>query len=256
MTKPPASTLSRLPVIALIVLLTACGATTTTSPAATSSVVVSSPREAEEGWSYDDQAAWEIVDGEYQSPIDIETDDLAEDDDYRALNLDYSDAKVTEVEDNHHTIKATVEAASTKINGREFTLEQFHFHAQSEHTVDGKHFPMEIHFVHEASDGRYAVVGVFITEGAKNPAFGEVLDSIGSDPGQISLATLVPSEADYFHYLGSLTTPPLTENVEWYVMQQPIEASAEQIEKFTGYYSHNNRDVQELDDRRVIEYDA
>lgn len=119
----------------------------------------------------------------------------------------------------HHTIKATVKNATTEINGREFALEQFHFHAQSEHTVNGKHFPMEAHFVHVASDGRYAVVGVFIKEGKANSSFGAVLDSVNTAAEPVALADLVPADPDYFHYLGSLTT--LTENVEWYVMSAP-----------------------------------
>lgn len=246
--------MKRLPAIAVVFLLTACSGTAAATGSAPPTESNSTSTEAE--WSYDDQAAWEIVDGEYQSPIDIETKSVVADDSYEELDLEYRNAKVTNVEDNHHTIKATVTNASAEINGRDFTLDQFHFHAQSEHTVNGDHFPMEIHFVHEASDGRFAVVGVFIKEGAANDSFEAVLDSIGSAPTSVPLSALVPSKADYFHYLGSLTTPPLTENVEWYVMSTPIEASAAQIKEFTSHYSHNNRDVQELDDREVIEYDA
>lgn len=243
--------------LALVFLLTACSGTAVTqSPTSAGSVSASAPSGAEKPWSYDDQAAWEIVDGQYQSPIDIETNAVVEDDTYEALGLHYASGKVTGVEEAHHTIRATVKNASTEINGREFTLEQFHFHAQSEHTVNGKHFPMEAHFVHEASDGRYAVVGVFIKEGKANPSFGAVLDSLDTTAAPVALADLVPANPDYFHYLGSLTTPPLTENVEWYVMSAPIEASAEQIAQFTSRYAHNNRDVQNLDDRTIIEFDG
>lgn len=99
-------------------------------------------------------------------------------------------------------------------------------------------------------------MGVFIKERAENDAFGAVLDSLDAKPESVTLADLVPEDQDYFHYLGSLTTPSLTENVEWYVRSTPIEASAEQIKEFTDHVSHNNREVQDLDGRTVIEYDA
>lgn len=122
--------------------------------------------------SYYDQGAWEIVDGEHRSPIDIETD--------------------TVVKDYGQTIKATVENATTEINGRAFTLEQFHFHAQSEHTVDWDHFPMEIHFVNEASDVRYAVVVVFTRKARKTPhsARSPLHRNL---PAAVSLADLMPT---------------------------------------------------------------
>jgi carbonic anhydrase len=68
-------------------------------------------------------------------------------------------------------------------------------------------------------------------------------------------AALMPADLDsYFHYLGSLTTPPLTENVEWYVLQTPVDLSPDDIADFTRHYSHNARDPQPLNGRPLLKY--
>ena len=57
------------------------------------------------------------------------------------------------------------------------TLVQFHFHTLSEHTVNGEHYPMEMHLVHADADMNLAVLGVFIKEGQEN----EVLEEVFAD---------------------------------------------------------------------------
>ena len=59
----------------------------------------------------------------------------------------------------------------------------------------------------------------------------------------------------YFTYMGSLTTPPLTENVEWYVLKQPITASRAQLDALRGFYADNFRTPQPLDGRIVTQFD-
>lgn len=65
---------------------------------------------------------------------------------------------------------------------------------------------------------------------------------------------MIPTNKTYYHYIGSLTTPPLSENVEWYVMKNPVEVSKAQIETFNKYYDSNNRKVQKLNGRSVLEH--
>ncbi|MHC5229266.1 carbonic anhydrase [Enterococcus sp. LJL99] len=204
---------------------------------------------------YDHQSDWEFSAGKMQSPIDIPTSTAEKmTSDSGAIVLDYS-KEITKAENNGHSIQIS-DSGTAEINGRVFDLTQFHFHAQSEHTVDGKHYPMEAHFVNTAQDGRIAVIGVFFEEGAENKGFQEVLDDVNNeDTNPITdIETMLPTNKSYYHYLGSLTTPPLNENVEWYVMKNPVEVSAEQIETFKKLYSHNNRDTQPLNERVIIEY--
>lgn len=141
------------------------------------------------------------------------------------------------------------------LNGREFELTQFHFHHPAEHTIDGKTFPIEAHFVHVARDGRMAAVAVMLVAGAENSGFAEVLDAFKSPQAQLTLAKkLLPAHLSYYHYLGSLTTPPLTENVEWYILTEPVEISPDQIAAFKNYFPDNHRHLQPLNARPILRF--
>ncbi len=211
-------------------------------------------------FSYEHQEEWEFVSGKMQSPINIETSKV---EDYLGdgLELNY-DPIGTYVENNGHSIQVGLRGTA-EIDDRDFTVTQLHFHAPSEHTLDGKHFPLEGHFVHQAQDGRIAVIGVMYTTGKENAAFQDILDAAkASTKGskdvkidELKVTRLLPKSRSYYHYLGSLTTPPLTENVEWYVLTESVPISKEQLKEFQRYYDHNNRDIQELNDRKVFKWD-
>ncbi|MHC5252325.1 carbonic anhydrase [Listeria kieliensis] len=214
-------------------------------------------KKSEEHLDYEDQKGWKFEAGDSQSPINIETGKTEQMKDEGKMALNYSKTVVDEV-DNGHSIQVD-DTGSAVIDGRNFDLEQFHFHAKSEHTVNGKHYPIEAHFVNQAQDGRLAVIAVFFTEGKKNGAFQTVLDNIKvgakSDVAEtIDVTQMLPSNKTYYHYMGSLTTPPLSENVEWYVMKNPIEVSKAQIALFDKYYDSNNRKIQPLNGRVVLEH--
>lgn len=205
---------------------------------------------------YDKQDGWEFASGNMQSPIDIQSADAEKmTADAGTITVDYS-PDITKAENNGHSIQMT-DGGEAVINGRHFALTQFHFHAESEHTVDGQHYPLEAHFVNTAQDGRIAVMGVFFKEGAENKGFQEVLDDVTNkvDEPISDIGDMIPTNKSYYHYLGSLTTPPLNENVEWYVMKEPVEVSKAQIERFKELYDHNNRQVQPLNDRVVLEHE-
>lgn len=210
---------------------------------------------AEEHLDYDDQKDWEFTSGKMQSPIDIVTKNAEKmTEDSGTISLDYG-KDIKGVENNGHSIQVS-DGGKAQINGRNFELTQFHFHAESEHTVDGKHYPVEAHFVNTSQDGRVAVIGVFFKEGSENKGFQEVLDDVKNEKSDpiTDLDTMIPQNKSYYHYLGSLTTPPLNENVEWYVMKEPVEVSTKQIEDFKKLYSHNNREIQPLNDRVIVEH--
>ena len=158
-----------------------------------------------------------------------------------------------------HTIQIDVPAGgSVSLNGKDYILRQFHFHHPSEHTIDGKQFPLEAHFLHAASDGDLAVISVLFLEGAANPN----LDAIwATAPGreakaavafEIDAAAFMPKQGAAFRYEGSLTTPPCSESVHWTVMATPVTASASQIAAFASLFPHNARPVQPLNRRYVL----
>ena len=149
---------------------------------------------------------------------------------------------------------------SVSLDGKDYSLVQFHFHTPSEHTVNGKHFPLEVHFVNKAADGELAVFGVLVKEGAPaNSAWSKVasnLDKARTD-GESKTALpfnwgkLLPIDQSTYRYSGSLTTPPCTEGVKFNIFSKPITMSAKQIEAFEKAYDGNNRPVQPLNGRVV-----
>jgi carbonic anhydrase len=164
--------------------------------------------------------------------------------------------------DNGHTIQINSSTGETMTVGDEtYALVQFHFHAPSEHTVDGEHFPMEMHFVHQAENGALAVAGVLIEEGAQNPSIAPLWTQLAEAPGNATTVRIPPEFSDHifsgdatgvYHYSGSLTTPPCSEGVQWYVRRTPTQLSRDQIAEFTAVYDHNNRPVQALNGRTVF----
>lgn len=117
---------------------------------------------------------------------------------------------------------------------------------------------MEAHLVHQHHSGEYAVIGLFIEAGDKNQLMETIWDNIPETGGvkklrerSIDASSLLPANQAHYSYIGSLTTPPCSENVNWYVMRQPIEASEQQIEQFRAIYNFNARPVQPLNHRVV-----
>lgn len=213
-----------------------------------------------EVYDYDHQEHWQAVHDKSQSPIDIVPVSSVEADSAEdgSIRLSHTLSAVDKVEDNGHAVQVDTHATEAIIRGRHFKLAQFHFHAQSEHTLNGKHYPLEGHFVFKAQDGRLAVIAVLYETGKANPVAQEVLDRLEANSRarqeEINIEGLIPGSRGYYHYLGSLTTPPLTENVEWYVMPAPVSISPPQIERFLSHYRHNNRNVQPLNGRPLVHY--
>jgi carbonic anhydrase len=192
--------------------------------------------------------------GETQSPIDIPSSVAPGS--INGMTLIYIAAPGT-IFDNGHTVQVNITGGSTLTEGgKDYTLAQFHFHKHSEHTVGGISQPLEMHLVHTASDGAYTVLGVFLKSGAANTALDEVFTKMPSateTPAPLSHdidpIALLPTVKDGWAYDGSLTTPPCTEGVHWRVYGVPLEASPEQIAKFTHDPSY--RPSQPLNARTV-----
>ena len=191
--------------------------------------------------------------GHAQSPINIISGKSVHLNTKYKLHLDEDLHTTAKVIDNGHSIKVTPKAGGTiELNGEKFRLLQFHFHGKSEHTVDGKRYDMVAHLVHQnPKTKQLAVIAVFFEEGKNNPTLDNVLSGLNKEI-RIDPADLLPTDLQhYFHYIGSLTTPPCSENVQWYLLKQPAQASKDQIEAFRKYYVDNERPVQELYDRTI-----
>jgi len=226
-----------------------------------------SQKHAAAHWSYDGEtgpAHWGDLKPEYalakngkrQSPIDLTAGDMT---DVPALEVSYAPTKLNIV-NNGHSIQVNYDGGSSAmLGGDRFSLLQFHFHSPSEHTVAGKHYPMEMHLVHRNAEGKLGVIGVFLEEGAQNAALATVWAHLPKQAGQprtvkgvkVNVADLLPKDRTRFVYSGSLTTPPCSEEVSWVVMKTPIQASAAQIRAFQALYKGNNRPVQSLYGRAI-----
>lgn len=191
--------------------------------------------------------------GTAQSPIDLPALGTG-----APLDLELSDAVVDgTTADNGHTVQVTVGSGGpTVVDGAEYHLQQMHFHAGSEHTVEGEHAPVELHFVHADDDGNLLVIGAFGKVGAHNPAFDAYIegadDEASAKTAKVDIAKMLPTERSYWSYDGSLTTPPCTEGVRWVVLATPIELGQDQIDELTDAHDHNFRPTQPLNDREVV----
>lgn len=195
--------------------------------------------------------------GTSQSPIDLTN---AADQDFTNISFHYQPSEV-KILNNGHTVQVNYDAGSyIEVDGQRYDVLQFHYHAPSEHAVDGKLYAAELHIVHKNAAGELAVVGILFEEGAENAAFAELLahlpaeESPETDAGfKVNATDFLPEVQTTFRYSGSLTTPPCSEGVSWFVMTSPIQLSADQIAAFEHVHEGNNRPVQPLNTRTLSE---
>ncbi len=267
----------------MVPVLAAVSACSTPSPEATTpatdTVAVAPPAEASARpvhWSYGAEsgpATWGSLSpvyalcgsGQGQSPIALTSGATSTG---PTWSFNYGNTKfavahhehVEDLVDNGHTIQVTVDEGSTlTLNGTTYTLKQFHVHTPSEHTIDGKNMPMEVHLVHQDSAGHFAVVGVLVKEGAANANFAKLVANLPAAKGdtvtvageQLDLTMHLPAQEKAYHYVGSLTTPPCSEGVQWLVLHDMITLSKDQIEAFSSRVGPNNRPTQPVNTRTV-----
>lgn len=213
------------------------------------------------------------AEGRNQSPIDLVNPISAK---LPAIAYEYHQTTDLNIRNTGHTIEvAYPEGNWVEIDGTQYQLLQFHFHAPSEHTIAGKPFDMEMHLVHKSEEGNLAVVGLLIESGRRNFTFDSVWHNLPAVPGKtqrvevsekhpINPAMMLSPNgqitdeprrhfSNYYRYKGSLTTPPCSEGVEWIVLTTPIEMSEAQIAAFKAIIHDNNRPVQQLNGRELLE---
>ena len=170
---------------------------------------------------------------------------------------DYKQGQL-KIVNNGHTIQVNVPNGSKiRIDGKPFDLLQFHFHRPSEEHIDGKPSAMVIHFVHKSPEGELAVLAVMLREGNENPGIKTLWThapkAVGPemipDGVMFNPANLLPKEMDFFHYDGSLTTPPCTEKVKFFILKTQVNISKEQVSDFP--FKMNARPIQPANGRPI-----
>ncbi|WP_163267912.1 carbonic anhydrase [Chelativorans alearense] len=207
-------------------------------------------------WAELDRKNFVCSGGTQQSPVDVSGTIEA---DLPPISIGWHKGGGVMV-NNGHTIQINMPAGSTLgRGGRKYDLLQFHFHAPSEHHVEGRTFPMEAHFVHKDRDtGALGVLAVFLTPGAANTTFAGLAAAFPAQEGaevsvdKIDPNGLLPTSLRYWTYEGSLTTPPCSENVDWMVAREPVEVTAADIERFTAIYPANARPIVSQNRRFIL----
>lgn len=193
--------------------------------------------------------------GHEQSPIDI-VNTVAEK--LPPIDFHYLPSPLKLI-DNGHTVQVNYAPGSyITVSGKKYELVQFHYHHPSEEAIQGKHSDLVIHLVHKDADGHLAVVAVLFQEGASNVAIKTVVDHLPSVKEQeittdatIDAAGLLPQTRNYYTFRGSLTTPPCSEGVTWFVLETQSTLSNEELGTLAKLYPHNARPVQALNARTV-----
>ncbi|EPC5647732.1 MULTISPECIES: carbonic anhydrase [Citrobacter] len=197
-----------------------------------------------------------------QSPIDIQTattNKLG----LPALSIQYVDGP-TRFRSINHTLQATISrytANYINIDDKIYYLKQLDFHAPSEHTLNGRTYPLELQLVHKNQHGDIAIVAVMFDIDEPNQAIQNLWESFptmtdNSMPifSPVNINQLLPDDKTYWRYSGSLTTPPCTEGVTWAVLKTPVALSAEQLDKFHYIVGPaNNRPLQPLNERKITD---
>lgn len=165
--------------------------------------------------------------------------------------------------DNGHTIMVNYAPGSTlTVGDKIYTLKQFHFHHPSEEHVNGKKYDLVVHLVHADADGHLAVVAIFFKRDSTPALLLDTLwKNLPAEKGRvvevssvsINAKDLLPPTVGYYTFAGSLTTPPCTEGVTWYVLKTPVDISEPQLGVFAKIYKHDNRPIQPTNQREVLE---
>jgi carbonic anhydrase len=180
--------------------------------------------------------------------------------------IDLASDAATEVHllNTGYTAEVAIEGKSGSTEGgpfrekHDYELLQFHFHAPSENTVNGKQFPLEVHFVHKSkSHGGLGVLGVFFEVGHANKELDFLLDT-PDQVGSVELEESIPhgilkhhSVGSFYTFHGSLTTPPCTEGVQWAISSTIATISKEQLWAFTDRFGENSRPTQPVNHRKI-----
>jgi carbonic anhydrase len=225
-------------------------------------------------WSYEGPAGaehWGDLDPDYtvckvgkeQSPIDIRNAEKAE---LPIIRFEYKSGPLKFLINNGYTIRVNYHDAPGRgnfliVGNKRYQLTQFHFHRPSEEYIRGKPYDMVVHLMHQASDGEVVGVAVLLKAGNANATIQKLWEHMQKAEGkeeeiagvEVNPTGLLPHDTAYYTYMGSLTAPPCSESVRWFVLKTPVDISTEEISAFAKLYPHDVRPIQPLNGRVVKE---
>ncbi|CAE7404224.1 ca2 [Symbiodinium natans] len=201
-----------------------------------------------------------------QSPIDLTSDTTSGSGSTLAQYVKYDPIPARQIKNNGHVMQVDGSFGAFKLPDGDYQVKQFHFHFPAEHTVDGKLSAGEMHIVHQkvGSSGTddLAVIGVILEESkapSKQSSFLQALfkdlpeEGSASDVGNVDLNVFGDQFKEFYHYVGSLTTPPCAEGVHWYVSKNTANVTPETIKAFHNRFKEDdNRPTQALNGRKVV----
>lgn len=200
--------------------------------------------------------------GKEQSPIDTRKTEKAE---LPTIRFEDKSSPLKYLVNNGYTIRVNYHPPRSGdfliVGDTRYQLTQFHFHRPSEEHIHGVPHPMEVHLMYEASGGKVAGVAILLKAGSMNATLQKLWEHMPKTAGkeeeipevEINPAGLLPHDNAYYTYTGSLTAPPCTEGVTWFVLKTPVDISSAQIKAFAKLYPHDVRPVQPLNGRIVKE---
>jgi len=200
--------------------------------------------------------------GEQQSPVNIPHDAELKND---GLLFNYKPSIIQAI-NTGNTVKFDYEWTSyLRAEGKRYNLISIDLHSPSTHAIDNVYYPMEMHLMHRTYYGKKAIVSVFLQDEkiAKvsqsadyNASVDSVFTSLPTTAGKaihskqrFNATDLLPADKSYYQYQGSLTIPPCSEAISWFVLKQPITVTSDQLMRFRALYDHNARPVQALNSR-------
>lgn len=210
-------------------------------------------------WGKLDKDATACAKGEMQSPIDI-PDAKVRKGDLPPLLFNYRPGPLAIVDDGRIVQVNVAPGSFLSVDGKRFELKTIEFHKPGEIKVGGKASEMALHLLHKDKNGKLAVLAVPLAQGNEQPLLKSVLANLPVTKGKEVIVDavkfnptgLLPSDKGYYAFAGSLSTPPCTENVSWYVLRKPVQLSGDQISRFARVYPQNARPTQGLNDRDIV----
>ncbi len=206
----------------------------------------------------------------FESPINLHGPTVNLD---HVIGVNFAPAVPTQIINNSHQIQAqfpTTAADNVVVGGTPYNLTNLHYHLTAENAVNGKLYAMEEHFVTLSASGGETVVAVFLKLGTHNNAFDPFLNAAAmslTTPNSktnigvpIDFSRLLPTNHRGWFYEGSLTTPPLSEPVNWFLYATPISLDSAQIAEYAQVagesgFLPNNRPLQPTQGRVLNEVD-
>lgn len=209
-------------------------------------------------WGRLDPAYQACSKGKEQSPIDIRGAHLNKT--LQPIEFHYMSGPVSIENDGRRIIVHVNPGGYIVASGVRYDLQQFEFHHPSESAVNGKLTDLDVELLHKSADGKMAVIEVRMTmdRGSPNAVLATLWPHLPKKPGttekiieMVNAGGFLPADRGYWTYMGSLSTPPCTEGVRWFVFETEISLSLDQVRAFTMLFRLNSRPVQDAHGRRI-----